>query len=255
MEKWKFNNQDLCTNEWNVEGVVDGLGFVGFKGQDLEIPAKNGNTWIRKLYNSRSLILSCWVRGGDRSQLDKNIDELTKIFGVSGLHTLQRIMRDGTIRQAQAEIYNAVYFIPKRNCYSKFSLEFSLPDPFFYGTTKETDLITSVGLDNYWIHSNSGSAPVYNAVITLSGPLEMPKLINIDRNIWIQYQGTIETGQTVTINTKDFTCLKDGVNMISAVKHSGDYTWMILDSGNTQMQLTTQFTGGSVKIEYYPSYF
>lgn len=254
-EKWYFNGYSLCTDEWNVERVLEGLGVPGYRGSNIQVPFENGLRHIKKRYKSKQLILSMWVRGANMEIMDDNIDYLTKLFGMRGQHTLRRIMRSGEIREAQAEVYGPVSFVPKRPGYCKFSVEFELADPFFYGTdlTSQTKAIGSTEVA--WTHSNPGTAPVTKAVITLNGPLDSPRLENLDNEIWLKYQGAIAAGETVVINTADFTCEKDGVNMISAIKHGGDAYWLTLEPGDNSMEVTTQETGGSIEIEYYPAYF
>jgi len=43
--------------------------------------------------------------------------------------------------------------------------------------------------------------------------------------------------------------------MIAAIKHGGDAYWMTIESGSNSMKATTDTNGGSIKIEYYPTYF
>ena len=65
MQKWSFKGVDLCTKAWYVENV-DGLGPPGFRGEDLTLPYRYGTKYIKKKYNSKSIILNMWVAGVDR---------------------------------------------------------------------------------------------------------------------------------------------------------------------------------------------
>lgn len=254
-EKWTYNGINLCTDNWNVEGVISGLGTPKLRGSNIRIPFENGKRHIKKRYESRNLMFSMWVKANDMVTLDENIDYLSTLFGRRGQHVLKRIMRSGEIRETMAEVYGDVTFVTKRPGHCKFAVEFELADPFFYGTTLENEVKTISSTDYSWTHNNPGTAPVTNAIITLSGPLDSPKLENLVNNIWLKYQGAILVGETVVINTKDFSCEKDGVNMISAIKHGGDSYWLTLEPGYNSLEVTTQETGGSVGIEYYPTYF
>ena len=102
---------------------------------------------------------------------------------------------------------------------------------------------------------NVGSAPATSMVITMEGPLSNPILRNRNNGIWIQYVGTIASGQSVVLDTKHFTCLQGEDNMISIVKHGGDAYWMILDAGSNSMELETDVIGGKITLSYYPAYF
>jgi len=144
-----------------------------------------------------------WVKGLDpltgkipngknsATTLDENIDYLTSVFGKEGQNILRRTLHDGTIREASAEVYSSVNFIKKLPGYAVFSIEFLLTDPFFYSIYKDTKTksITSTSVE--WTHNNNGTAPVTNAIITLTGPLVSPKLQNLINSVWLQYLGNI----------------------------------------------------------------
>lgn len=252
---WNYNGINLSSTDWKVQAVLDGLGHPGFRGEDLQIPFENGRRPIKKRYNSRIMVFSMFVTGKTMEDLEANIDTLSALFGKKGQRILRRTLSNGDIREAKAEVYSPVNFPSEIPNYSKFSVEFELADPFFYSTDLRSQSKTISSTDYSWIHNNPGTAPVTAAVITLEGPLDSPKLENLNNNIWLKYQGAIEDGETVIIDTKDFTCEKDGENYISSIKHGGDAYWLTLEPGSNSLELTTQVAGGSIEIEYYPAYF
>jgi len=164
-------------------------------------------------------------------------------------------MRNGETRQAQAELCSEINFVRKNPGYAKFALELELADPFFCGTVKSTanKMVTSSPFA--WTHANEGSAPITAMVITLEGPLSNPIIRNQNNGIWIQFLGTIASGESVILETKYYTCLKGNTNMISIVKHGGDAYWMILEAGNNSMELETDTIGGRITFEYYPAFY
>jgi len=266
-QRWEFNGISLHTKAWSVIEVPEGIGTPGLRGTNIQIPFKNGKKFIKKRYSERNVMMAMWVRGLDsitgaipegkseKELLYENIDYLSSVFGKKGQHSLRRILPDGTVREAKAEVYRSAIFVKKPAGHAKFSVEFQLADPFFYGVdlASETKAIGSVNYE--WNHTNVGTAPVTSVVITLRGPLESPKLECINNGIWLQYQGSIETDEIVVIDTGNFTCKKEGLNMIAALKHGGDAYWFILESGVNQMKLTGNTTGGTIKLEYFPAYF
>lgn len=266
MEKWTFNGIDLSSKAWGIQSI-DGLGTPRLRGSNLQIPFINGSRWIKKRYESKVIMITMYVLGVDKTtgtvpvgltfmeQLDINIDYLLKLLGISGEHPLKRTMRSGEIREAQAEVYKPAELKVNKGGDARLTIEFELADPFFYSTDLTSHLKTISSTEYTWTHNNPGTAPVTAAVITLKGPLDSPRLENLNNNIWLKYQGAIEAGETVIINTKDFTCEKNGENYISAIKHGGDAYWLTLEPGNNSLELTTQVTGGSIEIEYYPAYF
>ena len=255
-ENWMFNGISLSARgKWDVENVIEGIGIPKFRGNDLSVPFQHGNRWIKKRFDSRKVVLSMWIKGTDRADLDDHIDAFLAAIGNPGLHTLSRTLRSGETRQAQAELCAEIHFVRKNPGYAKFALELELANPFFYGTGKATDVKTVVSSPITWTHVNAGTAPTTSMVITLEGPLSNPVLKNSSTGVWIQYVGTILSGESVVLDTKHFTCLQGNENRISIVKHGGDADWMILDAGNNNMELETNTIGGRVTLEYYPAYF
>lgn len=255
-EQWTFNGLSLSARgKWDVEAVIEGIGIPKFRGNDLQVPFQHGKRWIKKRFDSRKVVLSMWIKGTDRTDLDQNIDAFLKTIGKPGLHPLSRTLRSGETRVAQAELSTEIHFVRKNPGYAKFALELELSDPFFYATVKMTDTKTVASAPLAWTHTNEGSAPATAMGITLEGPLSNPVLLNRSNGIWIQYVGTIESGKAVVLNTKFFTCQQDEDNMISLVKHGGDAYWMILDAGDNSMELDSETIGGSVTLEYYPAFY
>ncbi len=256
LEKWTFNGSDLnSSGKWGIESVIGGIGFPKYRGSDLKVPFQHGNRWIKKRFDRRKVILSMWIRGITKAELDDNIDEFLKIIGIIGVHSLRRILRSGEVREAQAELCSEINFVRKNPGYAKFALEFELADPFFYSTIKNNTNKTISTVEYTWVHNYEGSAPLTASIITFTGPLSNPMIKNLNNGIWLQYLGSILAGETVVLNTKDFTCKKGISNMVSAVKHGGDAYWLILENGDNSMKITTDTPGGTVKIEYYPVFF
>ena len=255
-ENWSFNGFSLSSRgKWDVESAIEGIGIPKFRGNDLRVPFQHGNRWIKKRFDSRKVVLSMWIKGTDRADLDNNIDAFLTAIGKPGLHTLSRTLRSGKTRLAQAELCSEIQFVRKNPGYAKFALELELPDPFFYGTEKTADVRTGSISPIIWTHVNAGSAPATYMVITLEGPLSNPILRNKNNGVWIKYVGTIASGQVVVLDTKHFTCMQGEDNMISIVKHGGDAYWMILDAGDNSLELETETIGGSIMIQYYPAFF
>ena len=255
-ENWSFNGFALTSRgKWAVEAVIEGIGIPKFRGSDLQVPFQHGKRWIKKRFDRRKVVLSMWIKGTDRVDLDDNIDAFLKAIGNPGLHTLNRTLRSGEIRQAQAELCSEINFVRKNPGYAKFALELELADPFFYGLVKTTDTKMVTSTPFVWAHANEGSAPSTAMVITLEGPLNNPILRNQSNGVWLQYLGTIASGESVVIDTKFYTCLQGDENMISIVKHGGDAYWMILGAGSNSIEIETDTIGGRVTLEYYPAYY
>ena len=255
-ENWTFNGFSLSSKgKWDMEAVIEGIGIPKYRGSDLRVPFQHGNRWIKKRFDSRKVVLSMWIKGIDRADLDRNIDAFLTAIGKPGLHTLSRTLRSGETRVTQAELCSEIQFVRKNPGYAKFALELELSDPFFYGTEKTAAVRTASTSPLIWTHTNDGTAPATDMVITLEGPLSNPVLRNRNNDVWIQYDGTIPDGKSVILDTKHFTCIQGADNMISIVKHGGDAYWMILDAGDNSIELETDTIGGKITLSYYPAFF
>ena len=255
-EQWIFHGMSLSQRgKWDAEEVLEGIGIPRYRGSDLQVPFAHGSRWIKKRFDRRKVVLSMWIKGKDRAELDLHIDEFLRGIGSPGQHSLQRILRNGEVREAFGEVCTEIHFVRKGPGYAKFALEVELADPFFYGTTLQVDVrsITTGVLE--WTHTNSGSAPCSDLIIKFQGPLANPILRHKGSGIWLQIMGAIEPSETVVIDTANFACSKSGLNLISAVSHGGDANWMVLNAGMNELEVETAVTGGSITIEYYPPFF
>lgn len=266
-QKWEYAGISLNTKAWSVSEVPQGLGMPGVRGENLLVPFKDGLSYKKKHYNERTIIMSMWVKGVDpitgfvptgkneRELLYENIDYLSNLFGKNRECDLKRILPGGEIRIGKAQVCQSTSFYKKSSGFAKFTVEFELADPFFYSLdgVSETKAVESTTYD--WSHFNEGTAPVTDLLIMLFGPMEAPKILNLSNNIWFQYMGSIASGESVVVHTKDFLCTKGMDNMIAALKHGGDANFFILEPGSNQLRLTNNTTGGSINVSYYKTYF
>lgn len=268
IQKWSFNGVSLQSEAWSVAAEsTKGIGIPSKRGSDLNVPYIYGERHRLKMFAPRVISLPMWVRAVDsqtglvsagktaRDQLHANIDYLSSIFTTRTQAKLRRTFPDGAYREAQAEVVSEVEFQRNSPRYARFVVDFYLADPFFYGTSKESETTDIDSNPESWTHTNPGTAPAVKMEIKFTGPLDKPKLTNTTNNIWVQYNGAINSGEVVTIDTAAFTVDKDGDNMISALKHEGAPQWFILERGDNALKVTCDSApGGSVRIRYYPAY-
>ena len=74
-ENWTFNGFALTSRgKRAIEEVIEGIGIPKYRGSDLQVPFQHGKRWIKKRFDSRKVVLSMWIKGSSRSDLDDNID-------------------------------------------------------------------------------------------------------------------------------------------------------------------------------------
>ena len=256
-QTWRYSDVNLCCETWNVEKVLDGIGVPDTRGENTLVPFQRGRRPIKKMKDHKTIILAMWVRGINPDNpleissewLEKNKDRLTKLFGSRGLHVLERTLPGGEKREALAEVIVPINFLNETKTSARFTVEFLIPAGIFTGPTDVTYTLSAADLQH------AGTAPQDSMTITMTGPLVNPKLENKTNDIWLQYLGTLVTGESLVIKTADYSVTKADQNMIPAFRHGGDASWFILEPGANELELTTDGAGGSVTIAFKPAYY
>ena len=265
---YEFNGTVLNTMAYNIETYPEIV--PPRRGENLGVPFLDGRRFVQKHFEQRTIPLNMWVRDKnvdgnpvpgktEKQVLEENTSALKQLFGAPrGQVSFRYKLRDGaTWRKAMVEVVNIITFDKiAAGLAAKFSVDLLLADPFFYAETYTTDPETLTVTPHEWTHNNPGTAPAKKMLITFSGSLAAPKLENVSTGVWVQYNTTIAGGETVVIDTENFTVMKGATNMISVLKHQGDPAWFLLDPGNSNMKVTCDETpSGSVEIKYYAPYF
>ena len=258
IQTFKYSDVALDGVAWGVEDVLDGLGVPEARGENTLVPFVTGRRFVKKRKDHKTIILAMYVAGVNRSsitdplseeQLEINKDYLSKLFGKRGLFKLERIMPDNSVREAWAEVIAPIQFEHISKTVARFTVEFLIPAGIFTGPTDVTYTLSAADLQH------AGTAPQDSMTITMTGPLVNPKLENKTNDIWLQYLGTLVTGESLVIKTADYSVTKADQNMIPAFRHGGDASWFILEPGANELELTTDGAGGSITIAYKPAYY
>lgn len=266
---FEFNGVSLISPRWNIQYIPEGIPKK--RGNNVQVPYADGETWVKKSYESRTDVLNMWIKPVDatgvlpvgkapKEQAEINVEYLKSLFGIPGLVVVRKKMADGTWRKGHAEIVNAIEFAKKvdRANYLIFSVELHFPDPFWYSETLTTVEIAPTSAAYTFSVTNAGTAPIKKMdIIYSTGGFSSPKLENLSTSAWMKIDETISSGTELTVDTEACTVLDDdSANHFSALKHSGDTNWMTLLSGLNNMKLSCGSTpGGTVTIKYYPAYF
>lgn len=263
MEKWYIDGYPLCTKAWNVERVLGGDGIPEQRGSNLQLPFAPGNMWIPKVRGSKRLMLGMWVAGVDpetgdiptdksmAAQLQINQDNLMRILVSSKRPTLSRVMRDGSIREAEVDVVGGIDFVNEGIGAAKFVLELDIANGTFQTPetiTFERDAPASFELDY------KGTAITNNIYIIVRGPIEKPRITNETANVWVEYNGPVEAGAAVHFNVIDFHSVYKGVKSIQAVKHGGDAFWMQIHPGVNRFKVEGKGKG-KIEIMYKEKFY
>jgi phage-related protein len=263
-----INGTSLNSKRWNVEYIPEGIPQK--RGSNITVPFLDGARWVKKSYGERTDNLNIWILPKDENgvlpigttpeeQLEKNMEDLKQILGISGLVTVDKKMNDGTWRTAKAEIVNSIEFTNKNKSdrHVVISVGLQMPDPFWYAIEDKAQNISPNSTSYELTHLNPGTAESRKMQIILTGGLKNPKIENLTTNVLLKLNETITIGSTITIDTEKFT-VKDqaGNNLLNSLIHSGYISWMSLAAGNNNLKITTdEVPNGTFKFQYKPAYF
>ena len=98
----------------------------------------------------------------------------------------------------------------------------------------------------------------HRLVLTFTGPIANPKLINLTIDggamFYVETLVTVASGKLLVIDCSAFTAANDGVNAIGSVRHSGAFEFFRLQPGVNSLRVTSTSPGGSLAIAYSPPY-
>lgn len=253
-DQWSFGGIDLSlAGAMNVVDLSDALGMPPVRGDNPEVPLREGRFHTEKMFDQRVITLGMYLVERSVIDLEARLQELKLLLGKRTRQTLQRTLADGSVRDVEAEVMK---FDPKLDSpvSAKMTVDFLLAEPFFRSTAQVNDLQVVDASPLLYTLGNGGNAVDRSAIITLTGPLNYPKLTNTTSGVWVGYNDVIGLNNVVVIDSSKFTCLLGSTNRLDKLVHSGDAYFMAIAPGTNNMKLETLTTGGSVKIQFYPPY-
>lgn len=256
MSTWAFRGTSLDDIGF-VTLVWDSADVAEKRGENVQIPFDNGRVWIAKYFDQRELTLGLEIVKDSIEELEDAVDELKRLIGQRTLGALQQTMANGSIRIAQAEYRGGLSPVKTSPTASKFTLDFVLPNPFFYSDTlvSVTEVIDSS--PHIVSVTNPGTFEHWNPIITLNGPLKNTTMLN--NGVSLTYNGELAPGDQVIIqrtDTKEYTAVLNGTtNVIGNVDHNGAAPFMVIFLDDNDISVTDEIaTTGSVTIQFYPPY-
>jgi phage-related protein len=142
--------------------------------------------------------------------------------------------------------------------FARVVIEFNCSSPYFRSTVASTDNTTTISAtDTAMVVDNIGTVEERDPTITFAGPLKNIVISSTD-SVSLTYTGTLASSDTVVIKTEttgEYSAILNGVtNVIGNVTHPGTSALLVLLPGTNNLSVTTETTGGTVKIEFYPPF-
>ena len=267
-ERWRYKGTDLSTYAVLVR-KVDGVDeHPALRGENRVVPSIAGRRWARKRHDQRRLSLALWVNSLDASgtvteptnarQARANLDALYALFGIRTEGTLVRVMPDGSERSATAEVVS-VGNIEDEFGHEAYGIvvDFLLADPWFYSAGVTVTQAIAASPTNFSV-TYPGTVATHRTLLTFTGPISNPRLANLTIDsggaFYVEALVTVPSGTDLVIDCEAFTAANDGVNAIGSIRHSGAFEFFRLEPGSNSLRVTSTSPGGSLDIDYSPSF-
>ena len=268
---WDINGVPLQTYAYNISTWGGDLQAPPpLRGEDITIPYVPGKRFMPRVPDSRSMTLEMWVVGADvdgkvptsatmRAEFEKNLKMLRNLFWNQGNPvTLTKRWKEygsSTVLTASAKAIYASGFAPAMNgaLRASFSVEFLLPDPFFYGA-EQTINFSATATSNQTF-TVPGDYETSRLTMQFNGARTNMRLTNTSRGIYVNVNNTLGAGSSILVNPEAWTAVKDSSsNVVSQVTYVGHTNWMSLSPGAQTLSLTSSSGTGSGVLKYTPRY-
>lgn len=196
-----------CFMTTDVSGL---LTVPGKRGDDVVVPGRHGAIRLpRKRYDVNEIVLPMWVVGcqpdgtiPSHGRMEREFfqrrDQLLRLFHAEEVE-LTFTRADGMTLSTHAEVVDVMDFTRRwAEPLAQVSVALRLTDPFWVEDVDVSTTITGVSGTTAQLEAFAGStAPITDAVITFSGPVNNPRLAIGER--WVQFNGVVAAGRQLVL--------------------------------------------------------
>jgi hypothetical protein len=240
---------------WNIEEKVRAV--AGVRSGDAVLPGVDGvAASLNDDLDVTTYTLSMWALGTDRNglvpndpsainQCRANIDFLTTVFNKRHalLDVRETVDTLGTVRQAWCKRIDAYSPTVRAGGFAKFTVSLSIPAGLWQDVTPR-DWVSSGTLvpgNFYEVTPLRGTAAaIADGIITVTGPVANPQLVDFTSNAYCRLNATLAAGQVWRLNS-DTWSTRYGVGL--------DFS--SLDTAGADAQAITR-SGGSGTARFFP---
>lgn len=255
------NGLCLQTHAWNISQKSGRYMLPGVRGSNTQVPGMRGSSFVRnRPVNTGMWTLTMWVLGAfpdgsipawgeSRRVFDRNFEQLVKsVMSVSAAISLNVWQDDGSVRTASGMIGGSTDSnLTMGGRRGEITLVFEILEGTWQDALARSVVGTpGVGWSNQVMDLSAldgGSAPMDNAVITVNGPFTNPRVFDPITNTWVQYNGTLATGDTWVVDCGAWTSTVNGVGALINTQHYGHARFIVIDPGTYGRKPSIQVTG------------
>lgn len=246
-ETWVVDGQNLSQFAFDIM-TWDGLDVTpDMKGDDVDVPQRNGVIPVTNYFQAGQKFVTMIVStadpntgvvpttiAGQRTNFDKNLDSLLKIFYRRKLLNIVRTLSDGvTVRTAQVKCVTGIQPTTLGLASAQVTFGLVLPYSFWRDQNNVTQnlAVAATGAQLRFNTFDTASAPMSDLVYQINGPITNPKITDLETGAWVQYTGAaISAGQSISLDAGAMTVAGGGgyAAAIANVSHGGDPRWLTL---------------------------
>lgn len=263
-DRYLFDGFDLSTFAVTQTRTQGADNHPALRGENPPWAGIPGSQSLEQLPGSRIVSLDMFVHGMNangtvgaamRTQARTNLDALQAVLARGGNRPLIRVMPDGTGRQAYARVWN-VQEIDGRlnNALFALKVDFYLADPYFYTNTSITGPTSLSSGSVLFSLGHSGTVRGHHILFDIAGPVTDPRITNLTTGTWVQFTGSVPSGQRLYIDSEHFSAFLAGTNVVGSITHDGGVPFMWLVPGSNSMQVTSTAFGGTLTTTFAPPF-
>ncbi len=270
VEWWDVDGTSLHQYGWSVTTIGGSrYDLPARRGDNIQLAYTPGARWRPKPADQRTISLAMFLTGMDPAtgaatgdevlRWNDSWDQLRRLFWrVDGRQfdlTRRQLLtlygtRDLLTTTGRGEFAGGLQPAMTGRPRAEFTVDILLAGTYFYGQqiSTELNLGASIAVTNPG-HDLAG--PNGNMEVIFTGPLSNPRLTNVTPNpdVWVQYNGTIPGGVTVTLDIGAFHAVdSNGVNRDGKIVSSGGRHWFGLLPGSNLLTLENQIIVGTEQL-------
>lgn len=261
-----FDGVQLNTYAKNISTFTGRLTTPDIRGENLVLPSRSGYIFSpNRPLGPGEMVWSMWVLGcndngvvpggsSQRLQFQANWDALVRLFTRrSKLSAITKVLPDATVRECAAEVVDTLEpQTTSGGTRATFSVALQIPDVYWQDTSNTTQAATAGATLPKTLNLTSFAGmtgTIEDAVITVTGPIANPRVTETETGIYVQYNGTVATGDTWVFDCKNFTSAKTSpvTDVVLSTMHVGHPKFLIITPWNgvsTTPQLVLSGTAG-----------
>ena len=262
-EMWYADATELTNYAYNISGFE--YATPALRGTTARMPFRSGSIpRFNRAYEPGEFALNMWIIGGNtdgslpttyagqRAAFDANFAAvLAACTKQNNVIMLKRTYNGVSVRaEALPTADSMSVAMQAARTRSEVTFTFELVDAFWEDATATTQSATAgatlpktLDLTGY----AGATAPLEDAVVTVTGPITNPRVTDAETGVWVQYTGTVAAGASWVVDSGAFTSKVGSTSVRAATSHGGHARFLYvppLRTGATSPRLTLTGSAG-----------